>query len=170
MVEFNNHFYSVLNLKIVTSYNLQSNGQAVCLASELLLSTSVALTTPNKKRSEMCGRSRTLRADDIARACHYSNHGNGPPLLTFNVDQLVSVFLSSTFAAFLLYMLLNDTEYSITFRYHPSYNVSPGHNLPVVHREQGSASAAASDADDDGVVHCMKWGLIPTFTKKIRQT
>ncbi|KAB2636665.1 embryonic stem cell-specific 5-hydroxymethylcytosine-binding protein-like [Pyrus ussuriensis x Pyrus communis] len=44
-------------------------------------------------------------------------------------------------------------------RYRPSYNVSPGSNLPVVRREDG--------ADGDGVVlQCMKWGLIPSFTKK----
>ncbi|VFR00643.1 unnamed protein product [Cuscuta campestris] len=43
-------------------------------------------------------------------------------------------------------------------RYRPSYNVSPGFNVPVVRREDGP--------DDDGVVlHCMKWGLIPSFTK-----
>uniref|UniRef100_A0A2N9H4Q1 Embryonic stem cell-specific 5-hydroxymethylcytosine-binding protein n=1 Tax=Fagus sylvatica TaxID=28930 RepID=A0A2N9H4Q1_FAGSY len=46
-------------------------------------------------------------------------------------------------------------------RYRPSYNVSPGNHLPVVRREEGS------NADADAVVlHCMKWGLIPTFTKK----
>ncbi|KAL9420010.1 hypothetical protein AB3S75_037723 [Citrus x aurantiifolia] len=42
-------------------------------------------------------------------------------------------------------------------RHRPSYNVAPGWNLPVVRR------------DDDGegfVLHCMKWGLIPSFTKK----
>ncbi|XP_024024218.1 uncharacterized protein LOC21398924 [Morus notabilis] len=44
-------------------------------------------------------------------------------------------------------------------RYRPSYNVSPGSNIPVVRREDGS--------DGEGfVVHCMKWGLIPSFTKK----
>ncbi|XP_022758778.1 uncharacterized protein LOC111305469 [Durio zibethinus] len=44
-------------------------------------------------------------------------------------------------------------------RYRPSYNVGPGMNLPVVRRDDGSNS--------DGVVlHCMKWGLIPSFTKK----
>ncbi|KAM3731354.1 hypothetical protein ACB098_12G157000 [Castanea mollissima] len=53
-------------------------------------------------------------------------------------------------------------------RYRPSYNVSPGHHLPVVRREQGSSSsAAAAVSESDGVVvHCMKWGLIPSFTKK----
>ncbi|GMY33730.1 abasic site processing protein HMCES [Fagus crenata] len=50
-------------------------------------------------------------------------------------------------------------------RYRPSYNVSPGNHLPVVRREEGSNADA--DADADAVVlHCMKWGLIPTFTKK----
>ncbi|XP_035541281.1 abasic site processing protein YoqW isoform X3 [Juglans regia] len=44
-------------------------------------------------------------------------------------------------------------------RYRPSYNVSPGHNFPVVRREDGG--------DGDGVVlHCMIWGLVPSFTKK----
>ncbi|MED6163536.1 hypothetical protein PIB30_080900 [Stylosanthes scabra] len=44
-------------------------------------------------------------------------------------------------------------------RYRPSYNVSPGFNLPVVRREDA--------CDSDGyVLHCMKWGLIPSFTKK----
>ncbi|KAF4367570.1 uncharacterized protein LOC115712155 [Cannabis sativa] len=43
-------------------------------------------------------------------------------------------------------------------RYRPSYNVSPGSNIPVIRREDGS---------DGGVVlQCMKWGLIPSFTKK----
>ncbi|XVF32079.1 hypothetical protein REPUB_Repub17cG0051000 [Reevesia pubescens] len=46
-------------------------------------------------------------------------------------------------------------------RYSPSYNVGPGMNLPVVRRDDGS------NTDGGGVVlHCMKWGLIPSFTKK----
>ncbi|KAI4356310.1 hypothetical protein L6164_000342 [Bauhinia variegata] len=44
-------------------------------------------------------------------------------------------------------------------RYRPSYNVSPGYNMPVVRREDASNS-------DGHVLHCMKWGLIPSFTKK----
>ncbi|KAK3004664.1 hypothetical protein RJ639_018281 [Escallonia herrerae] len=44
-------------------------------------------------------------------------------------------------------------------RYRPAYNASPGYNLPVVRRDGG--------ADGQGVVvQCMKWGLIPSFTKK----
>ncbi|PIN05795.1 hypothetical protein CDL12_21656 [Handroanthus impetiginosus] len=44
-------------------------------------------------------------------------------------------------------------------RYRPSYNVGPGFNVPVVRRDDGG--------DSNGVVlHCMKWGLIPSFTKK----
>ncbi|XP_015892568.3 uncharacterized protein LOC107426796 isoform X2 [Ziziphus jujuba] len=46
-------------------------------------------------------------------------------------------------------------------RYRPSYNVSPGSNLPVVRRADGS-----SDGGEDVVLECMKWGLIPSFTKK----
>ncbi|KAL1091774.1 hypothetical protein V6Z11_D07G180500 [Gossypium hirsutum] len=46
-------------------------------------------------------------------------------------------------------------------RYRPSYNVGPGMNFPVVRRDDGS------NTDGAGIVlHCMKWGLIPSFTKK----
>ncbi|MCO5614340.1 hypothetical protein L7F22_068618 [Adiantum nelumboides] len=40
-----------------------------------------------------------------------------------------------------------------------SYNVSPGSYMPVV-RHQHDESITSP------VVHCMKWGLIPSFTKK----
>lgn len=43
-------------------------------------------------------------------------------------------------------------------RYHPSFNVSPGSYLPVVRKEDNVGKGA--------VIHCMKWGLIPSFTKK----
>ncbi|KAF8089447.1 hypothetical protein N665_0506s0052 [Sinapis alba] len=40
--------------------------------------------------------------------------------------------------------------------YRPSYNVAPGSYMPVLRRD-----------NDGGVaVHCMKWGLVPGFTKK----
>ncbi|XP_071689366.1 uncharacterized protein [Rutidosis leptorrhynchoides] len=46
-----------------------------------------------------------------------------------------------------------------TDRYRPAYNVSPGSNVPVVRQDVGP--------DGQGiVVQCMKWGLIPSFTKK----
>ncbi|KAL3828952.1 hypothetical protein ACJIZ3_017754 [Penstemon smallii] len=45
-------------------------------------------------------------------------------------------------------------------RYRPSYNVAPGFNLPVVRIEDGK------DSEDGVVLHSMKWGLIPSFTKK----
>lgn len=52
-----------------------------------------------------------------------------------------------------------DWNFKRNFRYRPSYNVSPGRDIPVIRREDGS--------DGDGVVlQCMKWGLIPSFTKK----
>ncbi|CAI8584480.1 unnamed protein product [Vicia faba] len=44
-------------------------------------------------------------------------------------------------------------------RYVPSHNVSPGFNMPVVRRDEAAES-------EGHVVHCMKWGLIPSFTKK----
>ncbi|CAN4119068.1 unnamed protein product [Withania somnifera] len=44
-------------------------------------------------------------------------------------------------------------------RYRPSYNVSPGFSVPVVRRED-------EPNDEGAVLHCMKWGLVPSFTKK----
>ncbi|KAJ7544576.1 hypothetical protein O6H91_09G083600 [Diphasiastrum complanatum] len=44
-------------------------------------------------------------------------------------------------------------------RYRPSYNVAPGSYLPVVHYE-------SKESSKEPVVHCMKWGLVPSFTKK----
>ncbi|VVB09075.1 unnamed protein product [Arabis nemorensis] len=44
-------------------------------------------------------------------------------------------------------------------RYRPSYNVAPGSYMPVLRKD--------NEAVGDGVaVHCMKWGLVPNFTKK----
>eukprot|EP00252_Welwitschia_mirabilis_P001982 TRINITY_DN11938_c0_g1_i1.p1 TRINITY_DN11938_c0_g1~~TRINITY_DN11938_c0_g1_i1.p1 ORF type:complete len:384 (+),score=86.54 TRINITY_DN11938_c0_g1_i1:202-1353(+) len=43
-------------------------------------------------------------------------------------------------------------------RYHPSYNVSPGSYMPVLRKENAS--------EDGVVVQCMKWGLVPSFTRK----
>lgn len=54
-------------------------------------------------------------------------------------------------------------------RYRPSYNVSPGFNLPVIRREDGQGAdcqGQGQDAEQGVVLHCMKWGLIPSFTKK----
>ncbi|XVE78166.1 hypothetical protein DITRI_Ditri13aG0122300 [Diplodiscus trichospermus] len=48
-----------------------------------------------------------------------------------------------------------------TDRYRPSYNVGPGMNLPVVRRDDGSNSDGG-----EVVLLCMKWGLVPSFTKK----
>ncbi|XP_042518563.1 abasic site processing protein YoqW isoform X2 [Macadamia integrifolia] len=46
-----------------------------------------------------------------------------------------------------------------SFSYRPSYNVSPAAYMPVVRREDGSGG-------EGFVLHCMKWGLIPSFTKQ----
>ncbi|KAH9305082.1 hypothetical protein KI387_009486, partial [Taxus chinensis] len=43
--------------------------------------------------------------------------------------------------------------------YRPSYNVSPGSYMPVVCKKNMSTGT-------EPVVHCMKWGLVPSFTKK----
>ncbi|OAY79647.1 putative SOS response-associated peptidase YoaM, partial [Ananas comosus] len=43
--------------------------------------------------------------------------------------------------------------------YRPSYNVSPGACLPVVRKAAVGEEAAPA-------IHCMKWGLVPSFTKK----
>ncbi|KAG6554066.1 hypothetical protein Mapa_003981 [Marchantia paleacea] len=49
-------------------------------------------------------------------------------------------------------------------RYRPSYNVAPGRYMPVVRQMQ--AGEATEQCSTEAVVHCMKWGLIPSFTKK----
>ncbi|KAG7642143.1 SOS response associated peptidase (SRAP) [Arabidopsis suecica] len=45
-------------------------------------------------------------------------------------------------------------------RYRPSYNVAPGSYIPVLRRDNEVVGG------DGVVVHCMKWGLVPSFTKK----
>ncbi|KMT10072.1 hypothetical protein BVRB_5g118350 [Beta vulgaris subsp. vulgaris] len=45
-------------------------------------------------------------------------------------------------------------------RYRPANNVSPGSYMPVLRRDSGG------DEGYTAAVHCMKWGLIPSFTKK----
>lgn len=47
-------------------------------------------------------------------------------------------------------------------RCHPSYNVSPGSYLPIVRYNHEENSK-------DLIVHGMKWGLVPSFTKKSEQ-
>lgn len=87
----------------------------------------------------MCGRTRcTLRPDDVLRASHL----NGRCLRHVDMD-----------------------------RYRPSYNVSPGFNLPVIRREDGQGEdglgqVQGQEAEQGVVLQCMKWGLIPSFTKK----
>ena len=116
----------------------------------------------------MCGRSRcSLRADDIPRACYRNNSS----VRNLHMDR--SVLTANLFSSFLLLLLSIIILITNIYRYRPSYNVSPGHHLPVVRREQGSSSSSASAAaaaaaseSDAVVVHCMKWGLIPSFTKK----
>ena len=117
----------------------------------------------------MCGRCRcTLRADDIPRACYRNNSS----VRNLHMDR--SVLTTNLFSLFFIPIIIaafnNNTYHYYIYRYRPSYNVSPGHHLPVVRREQGSSSsasaAAAASESDAVVVHCMKWGLIPSFTKK----
>lgn len=58
--------------------------------------------------------------------------------------------------------------YSVLFcRFNPSYNVSPGRYMPVVRHAAAQRGDSAKDSDSmEPVVQCMKWGLIPNFTKK----
>eukprot|EP00954_Amorphochlora_amoebiformis_P024801 1368915-Amorphochlora_amoeboformis.AAC.1 len=57
--------------------------------------------------------------------------------------------------------------------YRPGYNVGPGRYLPVLRKgcQGGQGPTDAEDTQDtkeDGVVlHMMKWGLIPSYTKMI---
>lgn len=51
-------------------------------------------------------------------------------------------------------------------RYRPSYNVSPGFNIPVIRREERQDGDGPKVQDHGVVLECMKWGLLPNFTKK----
>lgn len=86
-----------------------------------------------------------------------SEYPNGPvgqnpnsPNRTFSIDGP----FSKIDVCFYFFYFVN-----IFFRYRPSYNVSPGANLPVVRRGGGTEG-------EEAIVHCMKWGLVPSFTKK----
>lgn len=50
-------------------------------------------------------------------------------------------------------------------RYRPSYNASPGSNLAVVRRDD-TGSGAGANGEEGYAIHCMRWGLIPSFTKQ----
>ena len=101
----------------------------------------------------MCGRARcTLRPEDVRRACH--RHGSTARFLHLE-------WFFSPFSPFFQFSFLFDCGSSQhccfcrLYSYRPSYNVAPGSYMPVLRR------------DKDGVaVHCMKWGLVPGFTKK----
>ncbi|MQL77500.1 hypothetical protein Taro_009910 [Colocasia esculenta] len=91
----------------------------------------------------MCGRARcTLRPEQVTWAC-CAGGPDSRPLATVDLN-----------------------------KYRPSYNVSPGTYLPVVayRKEKKKAEAGEEDEGKDGercpVLHCMKWGLVPSFTKK----
>ncbi|CAM6127680.1 unnamed protein product [Calypogeia fissa] len=52
-------------------------------------------------------------------------------------------------------------------RYTPSYNVSPGRYMPVVRNARGPQAGDSAKGDSvEPIVHCMKWGLVPSFSKK----
>ncbi len=54
-----------------------------------------------------------------------------------------------------------NVGYGIAYcSYHPSYNVAPGAHMPVVRYD------SKDKASKEPVVHCMRWGLVPSFTKK----
>ncbi|XP_029117817.1 uncharacterized protein [Elaeis guineensis] len=85
----------------------------------------------------MCGRARcTLNPGLVAKACGLADGGG-------NASSVLTLEMD---------------------RYRPSYNVSPGAYLPVVAaRKEGKGSGQGREAP---VIHCMKWGLVPSFTKK----
>eukprot|EP00850_Spirogloea_muscicola_P011699 SM000073S21475 [mRNA] locus=s73:510672:513577:+ [translate_table: standard] len=69
------------------------------------------------------------------------------------------------------------TRWVDTERFHPSYNVSPGRYMPVLRRSRapdkadeapGKGDVQGEDGSGGGEtqIHVMKWGLIPSFTKK----
>ena len=78
------------------------------------------------------------------------------PSCPFSSSRMVFLFFS--FYIFSFYLTVgpqNIVVFCRLYSYRPSYNVAPGSYMPVLRR------------DKDGVaVHCMKWGLVPGFTKK----
>ncbi|XP_008811415.1 abasic site processing protein YoqW isoform X2 [Phoenix dactylifera] len=85
----------------------------------------------------MCGRARcTLNPGQVAQACRLADGGG-------DASSIPTLQMD---------------------RYRPSYNVSPGAYLPVVAaRKEAKGSGEGREAP---VIHCMKWGLVPSFTKK----
>ncbi|KAJ4818904.1 embryonic stem cell-specific 5-hydroxymethylcytosine-binding protein [Rhynchospora pubera] len=86
----------------------------------------------------MCGRARcTLNPNQVAAACGFTGDGGGrSSVRTVDVN-----------------------------RFQPSYNVSPGRYVPVATvRRVNSGENGGNEVEP--VVHCMKWGLVPSFTKK----
>ena len=57
------------------------------------------------------------------------------------------------------------SSFEFHLRYRPSYNSSPGSNLAVVRRDD-TGSGAGANGGEGYAIHCMKWGLIPSFTKQ----
>ncbi|KAF3780551.1 Embryonic stem cell-specific 5-hydroxymethylcytosine-binding protein [Nymphaea thermarum] len=113
----------------------------------------------------MCGRCRcTLNPEDVPRACGI----NASSIPVIQSERLIPSLSCPTFFLFLYFSQFTPSELAssrillcdalFSSAYHPSYNVSPGTYLPVVRKERG--------ANSEPVVHCMKWGLIPSFTKK----
>ena len=50
-------------------------------------------------------------------------------------------------------------------KYRPSFNASPGSYFPVV-TKQKSKEGEHGEVEKIPILHCMKWGLVPSFTKK----
>ncbi|KAJ1685690.1 hypothetical protein LUZ63_017080 [Rhynchospora breviuscula] len=86
----------------------------------------------------MCGRARcTLNPNQVAAACGFTGDGGGRSSVR-TVD---------------------------ANRFRPSYNVSPGRYVPVATVRRVSNGENGGN-EVEPVVHCMKWGLVPSFTKK----
>lgn len=95
-------------------------------------------SSAGRGEEEMCGRGRcTLRPEEVARACCVGELDTGD-VASVDVD-----------------------------KYRPSYNVSPGAYLPVVaKRREKKAGGEEGEGESSPVLLCMKWGLVPSFTKK----
>jgi len=106
----------------------------------------------------MCGRTRcTLRPDDVPRA----SHRHTVPTRFLHLDRFISLFSLINFKfQFLTFAKSKTVPFCCQISYRPSYNVAPGSYIPVLRRDNEEV------VGDGVVVHCMKWGLVPSFTKK----
>lgn len=131
----------------------------------------------------MCGRARcTLNPNQVAAAAARNS------VRTVDTNRYFHLFFLPTspnppFCMLLLQSIYNMTQVCdaqwalkvimplklqfvfVKCSFRPSYNVSPGMYVPVALLRRIS-TGVEGEKEVQPVVHCMKWGLVPSFTNK----